>query len=266
MAQSHHWSVSQTTNKASEYARLVMPFANYISKMAQSIATAQGIVRTRGRTCRHLVSPLQFLSMKIRAHHAHLLQLGHWTPIAICLPRPAMSTLTFLNPIRFSKPAVAQPGLFCQSQSGLRTIKHIHKLACSAFGTALADVLDKVVKGPSDGEAWQDFLSFGSNFLRVPESGGKQRNLTSVLLKRLKAGRNPSDDAPGHTPSIRPHNPEATRAAAIAAKVDEGNLSAAVRTYVQKTHQRISVLLTLQNCRLNIHQKMPTPSTAKFGR
>ena len=111
----------------------------------------------------------------------------------------------------------------------MRTIKYILKPARSAFALALADVLDKVVKGPSDGEAWQDLLSFGSNFLRVSESGSKRRNLTSVQLKRLKAGSNPSDDAPGHTPSLRPRNSEAIRAVAITAKLEEDNISAAVR-------------------------------------
>lgn len=118
---------------------------------------------------------------------------------------------------------------FWHPQSGLRITKHIHKPALLAFAAALPDVLNKVVKGPSDGEACQDLLSFGSNFLRVLKHGGKQRNLTYVLLKLLKAGSNPSDDALWYIPAFPQRNSKTKRSATITAKLEEGNISAAVR-------------------------------------
>ena len=74
-----------------------------------------------------------------------------------------------------------------------------HRLACTTFVTyqnqtqaacaaALADTLDSVVKEPQSTKAWTTLLHFGSSFLCGSERGGKQRNISFILLKRLNTG------------------------------------------------------------------------------
>ena len=82
---------------------------------------------------------------------------------------------------------------------------------------------------PQSTKAWTALLHFGSSFLRVPERGGKRRNISSILLKRLKTEPTSADDHPDLPTIHRKSGADSARAAAISTKVEEGNITAAVR-------------------------------------
>ena len=64
---------------------------------------------------------------------------------------------------------------------------------------------------------------FGLNFLRLPDRGGKSRNLSSVLIKRFKNSGSQEEDMPVFRSSNRKGGPEAARVAAITSKLKNGN-------------------------------------------
>ena len=123
-----------------------------------------------------------------------------------------------------------------RSQSGLahpasntQTIKHIPKPARAALASALADFFDKTVAGPSDGDAWHDLLFFGARYRQQPRRGGKRRNTSSLLLKRLNVGGASLDEESNQAKVASRRSPEALRIVAISFKLEVGNISAAVR-------------------------------------
>ena len=110
------------------------------------------------------------------------------------------------------------------------TIKHIPKSARNSCATHLTRLLQNVLGDPDTEDHWVALLGFGGNVLLKPTRGGKRHNLSNTIKSRCTgsqtAGR--SGDASGNT-SRRPRDPEAHLAAAVSAKIEEGNLKAAVR-------------------------------------
>ena len=93
----------------------------------------------------------------------------------------------------------------------------------------MADSLDKAVADPSDDEAWHDLLFFGARYLQQPKRGDKRRKISSLLLKRLMVGGASLDDESNQLKVTCRRSPEASRAAAIFSKLEDGNISATIR-------------------------------------
>ena len=121
------------------------------------------------------------------------------------------------------------PRSTCQPPLGVRTIKHIPKPAHSIFASTLADTLDKAVSKPNDDNAWAVLFNFGAKYLRLPDRSDKLRNLSSIVIRRFKGGSEDSEGPESTPPSFRKKSPEATKAAAVSSKLEDGNISAAVR-------------------------------------
>jgi hypothetical protein len=109
-----------------------------------------------------------------------------------------------------------------------RSIKHIPKPARSTCARTLTDLLNATVASPENPAHWLAILDFGFDALRCPVRGGKRQNLTSTILKRLK-GVPAANDVAQPPPRGRRTDAESLRAAAVTAKVEEGNITAAVR-------------------------------------
>ena len=90
----------------------------------------------------------------------------------------------------------------------------------------MADTLDGVVKQPQSTKAW---TALRHSFLRVPERGGQLRNISFILLKRLNTGPTSADDHSDLSTIHREGDADSARAAAISTKLEEGNITAAVR-------------------------------------
>ena len=107
-------------------------------------------------------------------------------------------------------------------------IKHIPKSARATCASHLAGLLRRIVSNPNDVTAWRSVLCWSSSVLPVPKRGGKRHNITSVIKKRVSEF---SDDPNvAQTPILerRPFN-RFDLANAISAKLEEGNVKAAVR-------------------------------------
>ena len=85
-----------------------------------------------------------------------------------------------------------------------------------------------------DLEAWRSVFSFASHVLTKPARGGKKHNLTSIIKKRINSKmvdplQDPLDpDDIGSAPSRR-KDPASALASVISAKIEDGNIRAAVR-------------------------------------
>ena len=110
-------------------------------------------------------------------------------------------------------------------------IKHIPKSARPACATHLKELLNNVVSNCKDIPAWLAVLYWSTIILTSPKRGGKKHNLTSVIKKRIASfdwqqacGDVNHQGAPG-----KHRDASADLAAAVASKLEDGNIRAAVR-------------------------------------
>lgn len=111
-------------------------------------------------------------------------------------------------------------------------IKHIPKSARSACATLLSSILNNIASQPDNLEAWRSLLNFGGSILLNPARTGKRHNLASIIKKRTTAGAaGLTDVRPGClAPSkAKKKNADEMLAAAVTAKVEDGNIKAAIR-------------------------------------
>ena len=105
------------------------------------------------------------------------------------------------------------------------TIKHIPKSARPACGNLLSKSLDKIIAKPDEISSWSSLLNFGKQILLQPARTGKRHNLASIIKKRTNVDeQEPDDEQPGHRGFQKKRDPAAQLAAAIMAKVEDGNI------------------------------------------
>jgi len=118
-------------------------------------------------------------------------------------------------------------------------IRHIPKGARPSTCKLLTNIINLVISDPMSLSNWQSLLTFGSIILEQPVRGGRRHNLTSTVKKRVVEfpGSWPARAAElfagdTQTPPKRtgrvPNN-ERSVAAAVAAKLEDGNIRAASR-------------------------------------
>jgi hypothetical protein len=144
-----------------------------------------------------------------------------------------------------------------------RSIKHIPKAARSTCARTLTNLLSAVVAHPESATNWQAILNFGFDLLRCPVRGGKRQNLSSTILKRSR-GTPSAGDVPHPPPqSWRKADVDSLRTAAVTAKLEDGNIIAAVRilcsedTPADFSAQTLSKLLDKHPVRLT--SSLPVP-------
>ena len=117
--------------------------------------------------------------------------------------------------------AFAHPALFGP------VLKHIPKAARPACSTHLTTLLTRVTDNPSEVTLWSDLLSFGSRVLYKPTWGGRRHNLANAIKARCESNSAPAAHA--DRPPRKHMDLDASLAAAVASKIEEGNLKAAIR-------------------------------------
>ena len=103
----------------------------------------------------------------------------------------------------------------------------------------MINIINKILSDPEKIESWQNLLAFSAIVLEQPNRGGKRHNLTSCLKKRTSEfysslpnkvndlfDQNTSDR---HQTRRKSPKDGHTMAAAVAAKIEEGNIRAATR-------------------------------------
>ena len=142
--------------------------------------------------------------------------------------------LTPVSPATSTAPAAAAPvsaRTFSHPQVNCGLIKHIPKSARPACATLLSANLNKVVNTHSDLAAWDNLLQFASRILFKPARTGRRHNLATVIKKRTEEGNCDLSERMSDVMSHggRKRNADELLAAAVAAKIEDGNIKAAVR-------------------------------------
>jgi len=120
-----------------------------------------------------------------------------------------------------------------------RILKHIPKAARPSVSRLLATIINRILADPTSVHQWQCLLSFAAVVLEQPMRGGRRHNLTATIKKRAESYFNdwPDKGALVFDQQLHSHRPpvrcsdegETARAAAVSAKLEEGNITAAVR-------------------------------------
>ena len=109
-------------------------------------------------------------------------------------------------------------------------IKHIPKSARRTCSTLLAKLLQDVADNIGSVRKWRALLSFAPIILCKPNRGGKKRNIAAIIVKRVNTFPNSVESiGPMKRLDRRPFSSDEIRAKAAIAKIEDGNLQAAVR-------------------------------------
>ena len=113
-------------------------------------------------------------------------------------------------------------------------IKHIPRSARPACGGLLTSIIKDILNKPSEVENWNRLVSFSSAILFKPARGGKRYNLTNAIKKRTCNFSDQWDIDNGcpawqDSNSHRRRSDESKLADAVSAKIEDGNLRAAIR-------------------------------------
>jgi len=118
------------------------------------------------------------------------------------------------------------------SPTDISLIKHIPKSARPSCATHLASLLRKVVSSPDSVTNWLDIFNWGNVVLHPPKRGGKRHRLSTTVKHRIAtftAGRSVTDSV-GYTHAGQQQvNSTATVSQAVSAKLEDGNVRAAIR-------------------------------------
>jgi hypothetical protein len=121
------------------------------------------------------------------------------------------------------------PPVFSHPKEVGSLIKRIPKPARPACATHLSSLLNKVTTNTNDLDAWSKLLHFGANTLQKPARTGERHNLTNIIKNRLDESRT-RETRPANSNSFRKkRNADDLLTAAVTAKVEDGNLKAAIR-------------------------------------
>lgn len=111
-------------------------------------------------------------------------------------------------------------------------IKHIPKSARPSCASHLAGLLRKVVSNPDSTPKWLDLFNWGHTVLHAPKRGGKRHNLASAIKHRIASysvGQPDSDSANATHNARRQLSSTSTISQAVSAKLEDGNVRAAIR-------------------------------------
>ena len=108
-------------------------------------------------------------------------------------------------------------------------VKHIPRSARPACATHLSELLRSVASNPFDLDAWKAVLSWGRLMLGLPKRGGKRHNLGNIIKKRVSSFSTDNDFGQDESLGNMKRSHQACLADAVAAKIEDGNIRAAVR-------------------------------------
>jgi hypothetical protein len=124
---------------------------------------------------------------------------------------------------------MAERSVFSHPQMVIGLIKRIPKSARPACASHLSNLLRGVTDNLITLEPWSDLLHFGANILQKPDRTGRRHNLASVIKKRT-VGTCPMElQVVKRMPYRKSRNDDGLLAAAVTAKVEDGNIKAAIR-------------------------------------
>ena len=134
-----------------------------------------------------------------------------------------------LSAINASQSAANHPAPDFQHPAHAHIIKRIPKAARPACCKHLSELVRKVTQDPSHVPAWSALFGFGQHILGQPPRGGKRHNLTSTIKKRTTEPAQPAVEEDEAGPKYKKKSASEVMAAAVSAKIEDGNIRAALR-------------------------------------
>jgi hypothetical protein len=108
-------------------------------------------------------------------------------------------------------------------------IKHMPKSVRSICASNLAGLLNKVVSNPTNIDCWKAILSWSGRILPTPKREGKRHNVSAVIKKRISSMDDDLSHAVFNGSAERGKHPHFCLADAVASKLEDGNVRAAIR-------------------------------------
>jgi hypothetical protein len=220
MPQSQTWPLSQGANKASGTCS--------ICHATRQLHLKDGTVHVHG-SCNN---PCPGSRQPPLAQTNSAPFTTHSTPSsqATTTSAPTSSTSTSHS----TTPVVSQSHTLCPTfthpHCDVPIIKHIPKSARSACCTTLSATLRAITQSPEDLAAWSRLMNFGRSILHKSTRGGQRHNLASTIKKRTADVSALVSVPQGATAvSRKSQSPSAALAATVSAKIEDGNIRAAVR-------------------------------------
>jgi hypothetical protein len=121
------------------------------------------------------------------------------------------------------------------SPEQIGVIKHIPKSARPACASHLAGLLREITAHPKSVQNWTALFNWTRSILAVPARNGKKQNLTSLIKSRTSpSGSTEIRDSRQSSSDVIRKQPPKSLAKVVAAKLEDGNLKAAIRLLVSE--------------------------------
>lgn len=145
-----------------------------------------------------------------------------------CDPPVSNASTDFQQPDNTSPMSLLK--LFLESAvSSQPLVKHIPRSARSSCATHLSETLRAVSSNPDDLSAWIALLFWGRLTIGNPKRGGKRHNLGTLIKKRISSFSVSNVNQSDLSLNMPDRKKSFSLADAVAAKLEEGNIRAAVR-------------------------------------
>lgn len=143
---------------------------------------------------------------------------------------PPSSSLLQLNPTTAADDSPAALQLFMDMAGApVPVIKHIPKSARPACASLLTQLIRSVIANPNDLDVWLHLLCWCRLVLISPKRGGQRNCIASTIKRRVAAFDSLDLSVDGISPSAATRSSSFNLADAVRAKLEDGNMSAAVR-------------------------------------
>ena len=114
--------------------------------------------------------------------------------------------------------------------SACNTIKHIPKSARPSCANHLAEILRRAANQPEVEDNWWSLMNWPAAILQLPKRGGKRRNVTNNIKSRIAGSTSATQPVVESKASPKKSMGAAiSLAQAVCAKLEEGNIRAALR-------------------------------------
>ena len=222
MSQTQSWPLSQKANKPSGICS--------VCRTVGQLHLKDGTIHRHGPRKKPCPGSHKPPLSVLNNFNAPQTQTQSTTLPAVSDSQQSTSTLSVVSPVSVSSqsPDTSTDPVWQPITFGL--IKHIPRSARHSCAQHLAGLLRNVSNKADDPATWISLLNWGGSILQPLKRGGKRHNLTSSIKRRISSFSGSSvPDLEVHPVRCRSVDPSAQLRQAVASKLEDGNLRAAIR-------------------------------------
>jgi len=196
--------------------------------------------------------------------HRHGSVMTHALDLISCLPLQSSAVQSPSVDINSSAAAASQSSLppsAVWSPADATLVKHIPKFARSSCASHLASLLRKVVSNPDTVSNWIKLFNWGSTVLHPSKRDRRRHSLSKTIKQQISlyAAGHADSDLANTSQSAKQHRRSTTMLCqAISAKLEDGNVRAAIRILMSEDSPTVPSAESLQALR----QKHPPASSS----